>query len=90
LLNAHDLFTGVTPKVQRIRLAGRRRLNVPFLAIRTFVFLAIWIAFSMLFVRNSTRQDVKGCRTHAQQRPVGGDLHSALAITITFTAVYQG
>ena len=93
-LNLHDVFhwtheeaVNADPVLQ----AKTPYLNVSFLFIRTAAFLGIWILFSMLFIRNSTSQDVtweasltrKNVRLAAIFLPL-------FAISITFTAVDWG
>ena len=94
LLHMHDLFhwTHAEAVQQDAMLQGKTPyLNVPFFIVRTFVFLGIWVAFAMLFTRNSTRQDVtrEPALTRSSVRLAAFFL-PLFAITITFTAIDWG
>lgn len=89
-LHLHDLFHWTHEEAVRADavLAGKSAyLNVQFFSIRTAAFLAIWIIFGMLFVRNSTKQDVTRdpLLTRSSVRLAAGFL-PLFAITLTFTA----
>lgn len=89
-LHLHDLFHWTHAEVVKADevLAGKSAyLNVQFFSIRTAAFLAIWILFGMLFVRNSTKQDVTrdASLTRSNVRLAAGFL-PLFAITTTFTA----
>jgi hypothetical protein len=89
-LHLHDLFHWTHEEVVKADavLSGKSAyLNVQFFSIRTAVFLAIWIIFGMLFVRNSTKQDVTrdASLTRSSVRLAAGFL-PLFAITLTFTA----
>ena len=93
-LHMHDLFhwTHTEAVQQDAMLQGKTPyLNVPFFIVRTFVFLGIWVAFAMLFTRNSTRQDVTRdpALTRSSVRLAAFFL-PLFAITITFTAIDWG
>ena len=73
-------------------LAGKSPyLNVQFFTIRQIAFLAVWIIFGLLFVRNSTKQDVTrdGAITRSNIRLAAAFI-PLFAITLTFTAFDWG
>jgi hypothetical protein len=90
-LHMHDLFHWSHPeavKADAILTGKSAYLNTTFFTLRTAAFLAIWITFAMLFIRNSTRQDVtrdaKLTRTNVRLSALFIPL---FAITLTFTAI---
>jgi hypothetical protein len=90
-LHMHDLFHWSHPEVVKADaiLTGKSAyLNTTFFTLRTAAFLAIWITFAMLFIRNSTRQDVTRDATLTRTNVRLSALFIPLfAITLTFTAI---
>lgn len=89
-LHLHDLFHWTHEEAVQADavLSGKSAyLNVQFFSLRTASFLAIWIIFGMLFVRNSTKQDVtrEPSLTRSSVRLAAAFL-PLFAITLTFTA----
>ncbi len=93
-LHLHDLFHWTHPELVQADtlLQGKSPyLNIGFFSIRTLVFLAVWIAFSYLFVRNSTTQDVTNDPKLTRKNVILSAVFLPLfALTITFTAIDWG
>jgi hypothetical protein len=90
-LHMHDLFHWMHPgevKADEILAGKSAYLNPAFFTLRTAGFLAIWITFAMLFIRNSTKQDVTrdASLTRASVKLAAVFL-PLFAITLTFTAI---
>jgi hypothetical protein len=63
-------------------------LNVPFFFTRAVIYFALWILFSWLFLRWSTRQDASGePRLTAKAWRLGAGGLPAIGITLTFAAL---
>lgn len=90
-LHMHDLFHWTHAEaVQADPILAEKApyLNTTFFGVRQVVFLAIWIVFGMLYIRNSTRQDVTKEPSLTRRSVVMSAVFLPLfAITLTFTAI---
>lgn len=93
-LHLHELFHWTHPELVQADtlLQGKSPyLNIGFFSVRTLVFLAVWIAFSYLFVHNSTSQDVTNDPKLTRKNVILSAVFLPLfALTITFTAIDWG
>jgi hypothetical protein len=91
LLMSHEIYIWAEPAVRAADPLLKMKspyLNMPFFTIRAVGYFALWIGFSIYFVKKSLRQDsgANGSEATRQMRNVAGPFILIFALTMTFAS----